>query len=267
MGGDIVARHSRTYSESGIYHAMARGNEKKDIFKDNEDRIKYLDILRDKKGNTNFYLYAYCIMSNHIHLIIKEEDESLSDIMKRINVSYASYLNKKYHRVGHVFQDRFKSEPIEDDRYLLTAIRYVHNNPVKAKLVESPENFAWSSYKDYIGNSNSKIVDTGFVLSLFSSDAHKSVKLFEDFSREFNRDKFIDIYENDEKTINGYIEAEKYLSKLLETENLKLEDLKKKENRKKRDKIILDLRSNSNLSIRETARLLDIGRNIVANIK
>lgn len=263
-----MARYKRIYSETGIYHVMSRGSNKMDIFIDKEDRERYLEILKDKREDNNFSLYAYCIMSNHSHLIIMEDEESLPNIMKRINISYANYFNRKYGRVGHVFQDRYRSEPIEDDGYLLSAVRYVHNNPVKAKIVKKCEDFPWSSYNYYTGKFTNGIVDIEFVLPLFSKEIDKSIKLFKEFSTKPNKDSFIDLNDiNEELEIRGYIEVEVYIKEFLKSESLKLEDLKEVKNRKKRDKLILDLRKKSDLSIRDIAALLGIGRNIVANTK
>lgn len=266
--GDLVARYRRIYSETGIYHAMSRGNNKSDIFVDVEDKKRYLNILMEKMGDCNFTLYACCIMDNHSHLIIKEEDQSLSEIMKRINISYANYFNRKYDRVGHVFQGRYRSEPIGDDRYLLTAVRYVHNNPVEAKLVKKCEDFPWSSYNYYIGRFSNGIIDKDFVLSLFAKELDKSIQLFEDFSKKENEDRLIDICNiGDEPEIKGYYDAEVYIREYLKAEGLNLKDLKRRKVKDRRDKLILNLRKNSNLTIRDIAKLLDLGRSTVGDVK
>ena len=263
-GGIQMARYKRIISETGIYHVMTRGNNKDDIFIDMEDKEKYLDILMEKREEFNFIVYAYCIMTNHSHIIIKEYEQDLPDIMKKINTSYAIYFNKKYDRVGHVFQDRYKSEAIEDDSYLLTAIRYVHNNPIKAMMVEKCEDFPWSSYNYYMGKMKDNLVDTEFVLSLFSQDMFRSIELFKEFSNKPNDDIFIDICKIGENPdIKGYYEANKFIKKYLKAENLTLNDLKHSKNRRKRNDLILYLRKKSNLSIRDMAKLLDLGRGTI----
>ena len=108
---------------------MLRGNERKDIFIDEEDKKKFIKTVIQKKADKAFKLYAYCIMNNHLHLVIQEQKEPISRIIKKIATSYAYYFNAKYKRVGHLFQDRYKSETIEDEPYLLSVIRCVHNNP------------------------------------------------------------------------------------------------------------------------------------------
>lgn len=264
--GDFMPRIKREVSETGIYHVMSRGNARNSIFIDNQDKGKYIAILREKMGKSNFSLYAYCIMDNHSHLIIKENDMTLRDIMKSINISYASYFNKKYDRVGHVFQDRYLSEPILDDKYLLAVVRYIHNNPVKAKLVQRCEEYQWSSYINYIENNDSDIVNTEFVLSLFSKDISERRKLFKAFSQKPNDDKFIDIMEAKED-LKRYKDAEIYIKEFLYLNKLKLEDLKRHKAIDKRNELILNLRTIYGLSIRDTANLLKIGRNMVANVK
>lgn len=129
---------------------MLRGNDKRTIFIDNEDRKRFISTLFEKAAEENIRIYAYCLMSNHVHLLLHEKDANIARLMKRINVSFVYYFNKKYKRVGHLFQDRFKSEIVDNDNYLLAAVRYIHNNPAKAGMVSLPEKYLWSSYNDYI---------------------------------------------------------------------------------------------------------------------
>lgn len=263
-----MARHRRLVSETGIYHVMSRGVGQKSIFIDREDNEKYLSILNEKRKIANFILYGYCIMGNHSHLIIKEEGLPLPSIMKRINVSYASYFNKKYGRVGHVFQGRYRSEPIEDDEYLLTALRYIHNNPVKARIVNNCGDFHWSSYNYYIDKTSDNFIETDFILPLFANQVDESIRLFIEFSNDPNNDKFIDISKDYEKLeIRGRLEARKYVERYLGREGLELRDLKESEKRNKRNELILYLRKNSDLSIRDIASLLKLGRGTVGNVK
>ena len=120
-----MPRPIRLKSETGIYHVMARGNRRKNIFHDDEDKNRFINILVQKKKDDRFTLLAFCIMDNHYHLLIREEKESLSSIMKMINSTYAVYYNNKYEGIGHVFQDRFRSEAIHNDAYLLNVTRYI----------------------------------------------------------------------------------------------------------------------------------------------
>ena len=127
-----MPRTARTKSESGIYHVMLRGINQQVIFKDEEDNRKFLEVLNDCKAVSGYKLFAYCLMGNHIHLLIKVEKEDLEQIFKRIGGRFVYWYNGKYSRGGHLFQDRYKSEPVETDEYFLAVLRYIHQNPVKA---------------------------------------------------------------------------------------------------------------------------------------
>lgn len=266
-----MPRQSRPQSISGVYHVMMRGNEKKDIFLDNEDRNKLLDILFDKKLVSGYKLYAYCLMNNHIHLILKECGEQLSVCLKRVNVSYAYYFNKKYLRVGHLFQDRFKSECIDTLKYLLAAVRYVHNNPVKAKIVDKPGDYPWSSYDSYIKTTNNSIlIDSDEVLSIFSSNGKHAARRFILFSQEDNDDCFIDCPMDDDKKevlINNLSSAKAYVERFLCNNSTNLDKIKDKANISLRNSLITYIKSNSNLSIREIGSLLNLDRNMVRRVK
>lgn len=153
-----MPRSARERSHSGIYHVMLRGINKQNIFEEVEDYEKLMELLRQSKETGAITLYGYCLMSNHIHLLLKEEKEPLEITMKRLGSKYAVWFNTKYQRVGHLFQDRFKSETVEDPPYFLTVVRYIHFNPVKAGLVKQPGDYPYSSYCCYFGESD--FVDT-----------------------------------------------------------------------------------------------------------
>ncbi|NPV72564.1 MAG: transposase [Pelotomaculum sp.] len=265
-----MPRQIRRPSKSKVYHIMIRGNEKKKIFQDDDDRTKFIDILWNKQEEKNFVIYAYCLMENHVHLIIGEGDESVSKIMQRINTSYAYYFNKKYQRTGHLFQDRFKSQAIESDDYLLASIRYVHNNPVKAKIVTDPSSYKWSSYNLYINKDSpgNRKIAKDFILGMFSANRHNAIELFKSYTKQDNRDVFIDhedIVEKekimlDEKGAKAFIEkylknsGEGDLTALLKNKNL-------------RDELICELRSKTSLSVRQIAGILGVGRGVVQRVK
>jgi REP element-mobilizing transposase RayT len=142
-----MPRAARKKSESGIYHVMLRGINRETIFLENEDYEKYLHCLSECKAISGFTLYAYCLMGNHIHLLLKEGREPLAQVFKRIGSRYVFWYNWKYQRSGHLFQDRYKSEPVEDDAYFQTVLRYIYRNPVKANLCKTPGDYKWSSYR------------------------------------------------------------------------------------------------------------------------
>ncbi|MBO4892576.1 MAG: transposase [Prevotella sp.] len=153
-----MSRKSRQTSPTGMYHVMLRGINRQDIFLDNEDYWKFIKILhqqvnpKDELGAPlppKCYFYAYCLMPNHIHLLIKLQDESIGSIIKSIGIAYASYFNRRYERVGHLFQDRFRSEPVGNMEYFLTLIRYIHQNPVAGGLTSQVKGYPWSSWIEY----------------------------------------------------------------------------------------------------------------------
>ena len=192
-----MPRHQRIRSRSGYYHVMIRGNEKKAIFSDDEDRLRFIEILHDKKHESAFLLHAFCLMDNHVHLMLQEKVNDIATIMKRINISYVHYFNKKYNREGHLFQDRFKSEIIEDESYALALIRYIHQNPVKAGLVKLAEEYKWSSYPGYLNENHhfAKALDMDMILGLFSEDRSIAKKQFKNYINQTAVDSFIDIKE------------------------------------------------------------------------
>ena len=152
-----MPRASRKKSESGIYHIMLRGINQQVVFEENEDYDRFIDTVKKYKTICGYKLFAYCLMSNHIHIIIKEETESIDQIIKRIAGSYVYWYNSKYYRKGHLFQDRFKSEPVDDDAYFMTVLRYIHQNPVKAKLCSKVEDYPFSSFAEYLHEIQSSV--------------------------------------------------------------------------------------------------------------
>lgn len=137
-------------SQDTYYHLYNRGNQKKDIFLDEKDYAFYLRKLTEAGRKYYFVIIAYCLMPNHIHLIVKQDKEyPPAKFISSIHTSYATVFNKKYKTVGHLFQDRFKQKIVDDDRYMKNLIAYVHLNPVKAGLCNFPKEYKWSSYMEY----------------------------------------------------------------------------------------------------------------------
>jgi REP element-mobilizing transposase RayT len=265
-----MPRQARKLSESKIYHVMIRGNEKKDIFLDNEDKIRFIDILCEKNKSQTYVVYAYCLMDNHVHLLLNEASDEISRIMKRINISYAYYFNKKYGRIGHLFQDRFKSEAIDTDSYLLSAVRYIHNNPVKAGIVQNVAAYKWSSYNLYIDQHGQDwIVDKDLILKQFSDERESAIQLFIVYSNVQGDEQFIELPRTDEvkKTIQSETQARHFIASYLVNYNISLEELKSKANINLRRNLTTKLKSDSSLSIRQIAHLLGIDRNVVQRNK
>ena len=176
-----MPRQSRKPSGTGIFHVMMRGINHQNIFEDEEDNYQFittLDRMRvryDDEGTpcgSNCTYYAYCLMSNHFHLLIRERDESVGETVKRIASSYVYYYNRKYGRDGHLFKERFKSEPVNDMAYFTVLLRYIHQNPVKAGIVERVKDYEYSSWGEFDGTVESvfHICDTHTVLNRIPFD-------------------------------------------------------------------------------------------------
>lgn len=152
-----MSRKSREKSVTGVYHVMLRGINRERIFHDESDFLKFEKILKlmvtpveeDDTSTACCKLHAYCLMPNHVHLLIEELSDEIGTVMKRIGIAYVSYYNKHYDRSGPLFEDRFKSEPVGDVGYFVTLLRYIHQNPVEAALVEFPGDYRWSSWHEY----------------------------------------------------------------------------------------------------------------------
>ena len=236
-----MPRGARVKSESGIYHIMLRGINRENIFYDDEDYEKFIDTLKRYKDVSDYKIYAYCLMTNHIHILLKVGKEDIDLVLKRIAGSFVYWYNWKYHRVGHLFQDRFKSEPIDDDIYFLTVLRYIHQNPVKAYMVKDIDDYLYSSIHEYI-NENSYLTNTEFALSLMD------IQTFIQFNRETNDDECLE--DNDAIRLND-IEAKKIIFNISKCKSIEqFQELPQD----KKDKYIEKLKK-SGLSIRQICRL------------
>lgn len=232
------------------------------IFLNHDDKAKFLEILVDMNSEGEYTLYGYCIMDNHVHLLIKEERDPISRTMKRICISYSYYFNKKYERVGHLFQDRFRSERIESEDYLLACIRYIHNNPVKALIVEEPSDYEWSSYNAYIGklNNEDEIISTEFILNIFSENKSIAIKEFQKFSVLYCEEVFMDLEEVEDVE---KVQVER-IEQILESYKLTLEDLPELKDKKIRTRIIREIDANVNLSTRQMSNIIGISKDTIA---
>lgn len=189
-----MARPPRVKSNSGIYHIMLRGVHRQSIFHDEEDRIRFLYTLEKYKEESGYQVFAWCLMDNHVHLLLKEGAENLAVSMKRIGVSFVWFYNMKYNTSGHLFQGRFRSEAIENSGHLLSVIRYIHLNPVKAGMVKKPGEWRWSSYRSYLGNKDYPcgLLDPCQVLQVFSMNRESSIRQLIDHHQAANEDEFLD---------------------------------------------------------------------------
>ena len=244
-----MPRQARRKSESGIYHIMLRRINKQVIFEDEEDNFKFLETLKKYKAISGYKIFAYCLMSNHVHLLLKVEKEDIDLIIKRIASSYVYWYNWKYKRNGHLFQDRFKSEPVENDSYFLTVVRYIHQNPLKAGVCKSIDGYNFSSYNEYVKKAD--LVDTDFCLGIIDKEQ------FLDFNNEYNEDVCLEIEKDNFRLTDD--EAREIIFKISKCRTItQFQNL----NIDKRDKCLKLLRVNG-LSIRQISRLTGIGFNVV----
>jgi len=252
-----LPRYSREKSESGIFHVMFRGINRQTIFEDDEDRERFLETILHFKAISKYELYGYCLMSNHVHLLIKEIEDEISTSIKRISSSYVYWYNWKYGRCGHLFQERYKSEIVENDDYFITCLRYIHQNPVKAGLVKSVYEYKWSSYNEYIRNP--VITDTDFALHMYSTNKEEAIVLFIDNTKEQKEDKCLDYYEKNRLSDN---EVKEYFMENNFQSSSELQHME----RVKRDEIIRKLKSIEGVTIRQLSRITGISKSVIDRI-
>ena len=248
-----MPRAPRIKSQSGIYHIMLRGINQHVIFEDDEDYLKFIETLKDYKAISGYRIFAYCLMSNHIHILLQVVKEDLDVIMKRIAGSYVYWYNWKYYRKGHLFQDRFKSEPVDDNEYFLTVLRYIHQNPVKSGMVKKLDEYKYSSYNAYIEDIE-RFIDTDFVYEIIDKDD------FEKYNAEENEDKCLEI--DDLVFRLSDADARKEIKKVSGCENATEFQILEQA---KRDNYIKELKDRG-LSIRQISRLTGVSFSIVRKI-
>jgi len=266
-----MPRQQRKTSKTSIYHIMLRGNERKKIFELDEEKQRLLEDFTIKQKEIGFSIYAYCVMDNHVHIVINSQEKDISTIMKGIAIRYAFYYNTQHNRVGHVFQDRFKSESIEDERYLMAVIRYIHNNPVKAKMVEKPEDYAWSSYPlfiDLYGSSSSLacglVLDTQNIFGIIARDRQTAIAEFIRFSAEEDLGSYLDC--DDERAVRTLEQGSQYFQEYLTRKHRGVPWEELKQNAAIKKEVIRHLRTETELSIRTISKLLGIDRNMIERI-
>lgn len=255
-----MPRYPRQWSSTQIYHVMIKGINKEYIFKLDRHKTKFINIIVDIKKEFEFEVIAYCIMDNHVHLLLRVNNgQLLALIMKKINLKYALYYNKIENRNGHLFQNRFRSEAIEDERYLICALAYVHNNPVKACIVDKAQNYKWSSLQEYNGVVKNLINDSTIIGII---EMLNGIDNFTKLHENDVENVFIDLKEDEESTRNEI--ASKIISEFYGLNNIN--NLNKVDNQEKGILIkkLLDIKSITNIKI---ADLLKISRNTVNEVK
>ena len=256
-----MARSAREKSASGIYHVMVRGINRQDIFFDDEDYQRFLETMKRVKENRRCAIYGYCLMGNHVHLILHEKAEELSVIMQRIGTSYAWWYNQKYDRVGHVFQNRFQSETVETEAYLLGVLRYIHNNPVKAKLVARPEEYRWSSCQAYYEQKDSEgLLQASFILDILNSSREVANKQFAEFMQKANTDQFMDVLVKQRKSDEDLAQEVKTMLNGQSIGILQSLDIQQ------RNKIIKQIKEIEGVTQRQIARVTGIHQSVIFKV-
>jgi REP element-mobilizing transposase RayT len=179
-----MARKPRIHFPGALYHVIARGNRKQGIFLDEKDLQRFLTYLSDCKTRFPFRLYAYALLKNHLHLLIEVQQIPLSRIMQSLLFAYASYFNRRVGEVGHLFQGRHKAILCDKDAYLLELVRYIHLNPVRAKIVKRPEDYAWTGHLSYLGRGKQHLIDEDLVLDQLGGSRSLARRRYHEFVRE-----------------------------------------------------------------------------------
>lgn len=180
-----MARSVRIEYSGCVYHITSRGIERRDIYQDDKDRSYFLRYLGNVFKLYGVLIYGYCLLTNHYHLLLETIEANLSQAMQWLNTSYVAYFNSRHKRVGHLFQGRYKAFIIDKDSYLVEVSRYLHLNPVRARIVKRPEDYRWSSYPAYLGkDAEVEGLDTAMVLSQFGKKLSSSRRWYLRFVEE-----------------------------------------------------------------------------------
>jgi putative transposase len=181
-----MSRPLRISYPGAFYHITSRGNEQKAVFKSKRDRDKFLEYLKSANQRYDAVIHSYCLMDNHYHILLETVSGNLSKIMAHINGAYTNYFNAKRERSGHLFQGRYKAILVEADEYAKELSRYIHLNPVRAKIVEFPEEYEWTSYGCFIGKKKApEWLKISFILGYFGKKISDSQNNYRDFVNAF----------------------------------------------------------------------------------
>lgn len=170
-----MARKPRVHFAGALYHVMCRGNQGQSIFKDDRDRERYLDFLKESQKRFGYQLYAYVLMGNHVHHLIEIGQTPLSKVMQNILFRYTRYWNRRHKKTGHLFQGRYKAILCDKESYLLELIRYLHLNPVRSKIVGDPGQYAWSSHGAYLKGEAKSWISVDEVLSQWGKSRAQAI--------------------------------------------------------------------------------------------
>lgn len=268
-----IARKIRVHYEGALYHVIVRGNNRTSIFENRENKEEYKKVVSRYKKRSRFKLYAYCIMDNHAHLLIEVEDIPLSKIMQGIQQVFTQYYNRTNRTTGHVFEQRYKSFLCDKEAYLLSLIRYIHQNPVRSNF-KNGINYPWSSHQEYIGNS--ELIDVNFPLSLFAYPKNEAIKRYLTFMDEVEAREIKSMVKEEKIEVVKNIEESHKIAKgalikiIEEVTAIKMDKIKGNTKNKRRSDVrklyIKSLKKYTDLPNKEIADLLEIGSPTVTNV-
>jgi REP element-mobilizing transposase RayT len=249
-----VGRQARKLSKTGIYHILFRGVNHCHLFEADVDFERFLLILETVRTELPFDLYAYALMDNHVHLLVHEANPGdIMLVMKKILAQYAGWFNRKYGRSGALIANRYKSECVEDDAYLLSVVRYIHQNPIKAGITQNLESYRWSSYREYLNGANC-IAKTDFVLKMMAEEGKSALTEFSAFHLRIEPERNVAV-EGERKTEKQFHEE---AVELLSYEPNTITGMTKA----KRNAAITLMRENG-FSIRQIERLTGVSRSVI----
>jgi putative transposase len=176
-----MARQPRVHYPGALYHVILRGNGGQTIFFDDKDRTRFYFLVQEGIERFSHCIHAFCLMSNHIHLAVQVGDVSLSRILQNLSFRYTRWVNWRRNRTGHLFQGRYKAVLVDADAYLQGLTRYIHLNPVRARMVKEPEDYLWSGHRAYLGLETIPWLTTDWVLSQFSVRLSVARRAYERF--------------------------------------------------------------------------------------
>lgn len=241
-----MSRYARKKSNTGYYHIIIRGVNRQDIFFDDDDRQRFIDTIKRFQEELNIQIVAYCLMSNHVHILLYANEE-LSIFVKKMSSSYVFWFNRKYGRVGHLFQDRFKSEAIDSDSYLMTAMRYILHNPQKAGICPV-EKYKWSSF--------SEIEKGGFCDIKKPCEIAGNKNALLDFICADNEDQCMDMHNN------RYLSEQDVIAMVINLSGLKNPLEVSHMEKDKQNLLFWELKKNG-ASIRQLSRITGVNRNVI----
>ena len=258
-----MTRQRRKISNSKVYHVIVKGIDDQDIFYDDQDRRFFLKQILNLKKEINYDVYSYCLMTNHIHMVIKSEAKVLSKIMQSLMIRYVYYFNSRYERSGPLVQNRFKSKCVENQKYFLEVCRYIHRNPEKAGMAKT-QNYKWSSYQEYLGKE--KIINKKILLHYFNNDISEFVK----YTTNLTVEDIENLYDYAEYEIRNRLLDEEVIQIIMK--KFEIFDVKdvviffKNKNRKELEKALQVIKNIKGTNKSQVARILRINRKFVSDV-